>query len=62
MSLAKLLKCVEVAGFKVELLLDYPGSTYRVNVSHSDGSFPRTRVFVDYDEACALFDSYLQGN
>lgn len=54
------LKEVEQGGFKVELLAE--GNLFRVNVSDADGGFPRTRVFTEYAEASALFDSYLEGN
>lgn len=47
-------------GFSVELLSENGGEQYRVN--YFDGHTPRTRVFVDYNEASALFESYLQGN
>ena len=47
-------------GFKVELLSEGDGAAYRVNVEF-DG-IPRTRVFTNYAEASALFESYMQGN
>lgn len=55
------IKSAELAdGFSVELLSENGGETYRVN--YFDGKTPRTRVFVKYEEASALFESYMQGN
>lgn len=53
------LKSMTIEGIDVELVAEGP-SLYRVNIN--DGAYNRTRVFVDYAEASALFDSYLQGN
>lgn len=55
------LKSIEVQGFKVELLSENQGATFRVNVK-DEGGYRRTRVFVNYSEANALFSSYQQGN
>lgn len=54
------MKSAEFNGFSLELFSEDNGTVYRVNIF--DGSTPRTRVFSNYDEASALFDSYLQGN
>lgn len=54
------LKSLENDGFKIELLSESNGAAFRVNIT--DGAYYRTRIFVDYSEANALFDSYMQGN
>lgn len=55
------LKGAEIQGLKIELLSENKGSTFRVNVT-DDGGYRRTRVFVEYAEASAMFNSYLEGN
>ena len=55
------IKSAEVDGFKVELISESKGMLFRVNATDGAG-YPKTRIFTEYAEASALFDSYLQGN
>lgn len=56
-----LIKSVELAGLKVELLSENRGATFRVNVV-DDENHTRTRVFSNYVDASIFFNVTVEGN